>query len=585
MLQGRSLRRSVLLVLSLLSACAAAQPGDGSAASGAPVEITSAAGAQLIARHALAIGDLAEAARAYGRMLQDEPGNTDLIRQAFLTSLLSGGADTLRLARELPNLQAAQLLLADADARAGRWQQAEGRYAALDRHGAMQVMRPLLMAWARAGAGGYDQALNQLRPLMEGPNFRALYTLNAAMIADLAGKDTEAGRLYDKAETQFGATNLPLLRQVTSYEARHGERARAEARLRRFAAENGELGLALPALLQHVDQRSIHRATDGLAEVYTAFAAALRSQAGSEQSAVLLRLALNLNPDLTSARLLAADIALSAKRPHEALALLEPVSADDPLLALVQIRRAAIAERMGETGQALDQLAALSKALPDQPEPWVMRADILRGKQRYAEAAAAYSKAIALIGTPTRANWALFYNRAIALDRDHQWPAAEADLQHALKLYPDQPYVLNYLGYSLTERGRDLAEARRMIEKALAQKPDDGAITDSLGWVLLRQGDTSGGLKQLERAAELEPNDPTVNMHLGDAYWAVGRKLDAQFQWRRAMTLNPEPADQAKLEAKIAEGEKALSAPPQARTENQPQTPPPGAAGAPKALR
>lgn len=564
MLQARSLRRSVLLVLSLLSACAAAQPGGDA---GGPVEIGSASAAQLIARHALAIGDLAEAARAYQRLLQDEPGNTDLIRQAFLTSLLSGGPDTLALARELPNLQAAQLLLADTDAKAGRWNAAAGRYAALDQQGAMQVMRPLLVAWARAGAGQYDSALAGLKPLMDGPNFRALYTLNAAMIADLAGKDDQAGRLYGAASTQFGAANLPLLRQLTSFEARHGERAKAEAQLKAFAGDNPELGLALPGLLRHLDQRSVHRAADGLAEVYTAFAAALRGQANSEQSAVLLRLALNLSPDLTSARLLAADISLAAKRPEEAVALLQPVGADDPLLALVELRRAAIAERMGRPQEALDQLAALAKAVPDRPEPWVMRADILRGQQRYGAAVEAYTKAIELVGTPIRANWALFYNRAIALDRDHKWPGAEADLERALKLYPDQPYVLNYLGYSLAEQGRDLKRARRMIEKALAQKPDDGAITDSLGWVLLREGDTAGGLKQLERAAELEPNDPTVNMHLGDAYWAVGRKLDAQFQWRRAMTLNPEPADQAKLEAKIAEGEKALSAPAQARND------------------
>jgi tetratricopeptide (TPR) repeat protein len=561
MQHGRSLRRSALLVLSLLSACAAAQPGDAGSDFTGPLVITTTAGAQLIARHALAIGDLGEAARAYERMLEDNPNNTDLTRQAFLANLLSGGPETLRLARELPGLQAAQMLLADADAKAGRWPQAEGRYAALGHQGAMDVMRPLLVAWAAAGGGSYDRALAQLQPLMEGQNFRALYTLNGAMIADLAGKDDQAATLYKRAEAEFGVPNLPLLRHVASFLARHGQRDQAEAKLRGLAAGNEELGLALPGLLASLDQRTVRRATDGLAEVYTGFASALRGQSNAELSSVLLRLALRLDPELTSARLLASDISLAAKRPDEALSVLVPVGAGDPLLALVQVRRAVISERLGETDAALAQLDAVSKEMPDRPEPYVLKADILRAHQRYAEAVDAYDRAVTLIGTPTSDNWPLFYNRAIALDRDHKWQRAEADLIHALQLSPDQPYVLNYLGYSLTEQGRDLPRARKMIERAVEQKPDDGAIADSLGWVMLRQGDTQGGLKQLERAAELEPNDATVNMHLGDAYWAVGRKLDAQFQWRRAMTLNPEPADQAKLEAKLAEGEKALGIP------------------------
>lgn len=559
---GRSLRRSALLVLSLLSACAAAQPGEPDGiASTKPVAITTTAGAQLIARHALAIGDLGEAARAYDRLLLADPGNNDLTRQAFLTNLLAFRPEAVTLARELPGLQAAQMLLADDDALAGRWRRAEGRYAAIAGRGAMDVMKPLLMAWATAGGGEYDRALAQLQPLMQGQHFRALFVLNAAMIADLAGKDTEAARLYKQAETAFGASNLPLLRQVTSFEARHGQRAQAEAKLRQLATGNQELSLALPGLLKHMDERPVRRATDGMADVYTAFAAALRGQHSSQLSNVLLRLALNLRPDSTSARLLASDISLANKQPANALAVLALVGADDPLFPLVQMRQAVIAERMGRTEKALDILADMAGELPNRPEPLVMRGDILRSHARYAEAVTAYDKAVALIPHPGADSWSLFYNRAIALDRIQKWPAAEADLMHALALSPGQPYVMNYLGYSLTEQGRDLPRARKLIEQAAAAKPDDGAIADSLGWIMLRQGDTAGGLKQLERAAELEPNDPTINMHLGDAYWAADRKLDAQFLWRRAMTLNPEPGDQRKLEEKIAEGEKVLGIP------------------------
>ena len=139
----------------------------------------------------------------------------------------------------------------------------------------------------------------------------------------------------------------------------------------------------------------------------------------------------------------------------------------------------------------------------------------------------------------------------MAEERSHQWPKAKADFEHALKLSPDQPFVLNYLGYSLADMGHDLTEARQMIQRAAERRPNDGAITDSLGWVMLRQGHSQEAVKTLERAAELEPEDSTINGHLGDAYAAVGRKTEALYQWRRALTFNPEPDDKAKLEAKL----------------------------------
>ena len=145
----------------------------------------------------------------------------------------------------------------------------------------------------------------------------------------------------------------------------------------------------------------------------------------------------------------------------------------------------------------------------------------------------------------------MFYDRGIALERSHQWQAAEADFHHALELAPDQPFVLNYLGYAWADMGRNLDRARQMIQKAAERRPNDGAITDSLGWVAYRQGDVGEAVRTLERAVELEPEDATINAHLGDAYWAAGRKIEARFQWQRALTFNPEPGDAANLEAKL----------------------------------
>jgi Flp pilus assembly protein TadD len=240
--------------------------------------------------------------------------------------------------------------------------------------------------------------------------------------------------------------------------------------------------------------------------------------------------------------------------------MLEPVGPNDPLIGIVELRRATLQERMGNTEEALRTLDQMARDYPDRPEPLAVKGDILRTKHRNADAVTAYDQAVARVPHPVAANWPLFYDRGIALERANNWPRAEADFRHALDLAPDQPYVLNYLGYSWTEQDRNLPQARQMIEKAVEQRPNDGSILDSLGWVTLRQGDVRGAVRWLERAVELDPEDPTVNGHLGDAYWAAGRKREANFQWRRALTLNPEPEDVPKLEAKLREGEPGAGA-------------------------
>jgi len=268
----------------------------------------------------------------------------------------------------------------------------------------------------------------------------------------------------------------------------------------------------------------------------------------------MLHLALDARPDLAAARLLGTEIAVLTKHPDRGLQLLLPVSMDDPLADVVRFRRALLLDGLGRNDEALAMMAQLAQEHPDRPEPLIRMGSMLRTKKRFAEAVGAYDRALALIGTPNRNNWPLFYERGIALERARDWPRAEQDFLRALDLAPDQPFVMNYLAYSWAEMGRNLPRARAMLERAATQRPTDGAILDSLGWVIYRQGDVAGAVSKLERAIELDAADPTINAHLGDAYWAAGRKLEAQFQWRRALALNPEPDDVGKLEAKLRDG-------------------------------
>ncbi len=560
MQHGPSLRRSVLLALTLLSACAASDPTGQAATNGivgTPRGGTSAPGvaaAFLTGRFAAAQADNDYAARQFLRVLGADPGSAPIRQQAFLTALLAGLPEAERLARLMPDDPAAQLLLGGLDARAGRWEQAETRFASMARQGITLLLQPLLTAWAQAGQGRPEVALGTLATTPDAQRFRALFALHGGMIADLANRPADAARLYRTAAAEFGGTNLQLARQLASWLQRQGEAAEARSTLATLLQASPDLAIAGPSLLAAVGERPVRSATDGMAEAYLTLAGALRGQERAAFTQVLVQLALDLRPDSATGRLLLAEIQDGRGRPALALAALAPIAADDPLSPVVRLRRAASTERLGKTADALAMLDDLARDTPGQPEAPTMQGDILRSQKRFSDSVAAYDRAIAMLPKPPpRASWPLFYSRGISLDRAHVWARAEADFMTALELQPDQPMVLNYLGYSWTEQGRNLPRARDMVERAVQQRPNDGAITDSLGWVLLRQGDVRGAIKYLERAVELEPEDPTINGHLGDAYLAAGRKIEAQFQWRRALNLKPEADEATKLQAKLRE--------------------------------
>ena len=542
-----SLPRSILLALSLLSACAAA--GASPQADPPPPGV---AAAYLTARFASGQGDNDFASSQYLRALEGDTNNLELRQQAFITALLAGKPQAVQLAPMMADDQAAIMLLAGIDAKAGRWDQAETRISGLPRQGIAQILQPLLSAWTQAGAGRTEVALATLQSAPDAQRLKALYALHGAMIADLGNKPAEAGRLYRAAIADFGGTDYQLTRHVASWQARQGRPDEARQTLAALAAVAPEFDIALPALAERIGEPTITSATQGMAETYLTLAAALRGQERAAFSLVLTQLALDLDPDNAALRLLIADLHESRAKPELALAQLNAIPAKDPLIALVLLRQASLTDRLGNGETALKLLDQIAQAAPDRPEIPTLQGDLLRQKKKFSEAIAAYDRAITLLPQPpVRAHWPLYYNRGIALDRAKQWDKAETDLLLALKLQPEQPYIMNYLGYSWTEQNRNLARAREMIERAVALRPNDGEIVDSLGWVLFRQGDVRGATKYLERAVEMLPEDPTINGHLGDIYWAGGRKREAGFQWRRALNLKPDAEDIPILQAKL----------------------------------
>jgi tetratricopeptide (TPR) repeat protein len=547
--------RALLLAAALLSACAAGDGGSAGAGRFTPTP-SNAFGAYLAGRLATAESDTRVAADSMLAALRADPDQPEVVERAFVATLLDGRPEAVRLARRLPDNSLAALLVAGTDAQAGRWDRTEQRIRSLPRQGVSQLLQPMLLAWALQGKGQTEAALALLRPLAESGRLRTLYAMHAALICDIAGRQREAERFVRIAIGDPQPMTLRLVQIAGGILYRGGKEADAERLAEAFARSQEDLVLSgSPAAQRDLfATRAVASPVEGFAEAYLALAGSLRGQGAAEFSLALTRLALRLRPGFAPALLMGSDALADEQQYAAALAMLDQVPADDVLSGLVGLRRAAVLDKMDRTDEAAAQLRSLAAAFPTSSQPYARLGDIMRGRQRWAEAATAYAEAIRRVAAPTAAHWPLFYSRGVALERAGDWPAAEADFRRALELSPEQPYVLNYLGYTWVERGEHLAEARRMLERAVALRPQDGNIADSLGWALFKIGDMPGAVRWLERAVELEPRNSVINDHLGDAYWSAGRQREAQFQWRRALALGPEGDEGPKIEAKIRSG-------------------------------
>lgn len=544
--------RALALLLAATATMAANDAGLDNGDAVREVPVSGIYGAYLAGRSALRGGDAAQAAPLLMAALPLDPDGTELITQAMIASVLAGSPDA-GLAARLPGNLVARLVLLDRDALAGDWASAQTRAGSLPEDGVAQVLRPLLVAWTQAGAGQPDAALATLAPYVAGQRFRAVYAMHAALIADASSRPGDAARFYRIAQAEFGGLNLRLGTILASWQARLGHEDEAETLINATVSAAPDTQIARARMLKDAAQPAVRNALDGIAEAYLALAASIGGQDQSNAAPALLQLALQVRPDFTPARIVLADIEALAKHPEAALVALAPVKPDDPLGELVALRRGGLLDDSGQPDAALVALRTLAEARPDRAEVFAAMGDVQRRASRFKEAVGDYDRAVAILGTPEPGSWALFYERGVALDRSGDWAKAQTDFLKALSLSPEQPFVLNYLAYGWTERNEQLPRAREMLERAVVLRPDDGAIVDSLGWVLLRLGDKAGAIRQLEHAVELQPEDASINGHLGDAYQAEGRLREAEFQWRRALNLKPDTDEQTRIEGKLRE--------------------------------
>jgi len=552
------------IVGSALAAFAAAAPVNLAAQPSGAMEFSgsTASGSYLAARHAGQQRDAAAAASYYRAALKRDPSNSELLDRAFLSFLVDGEVDEAvkfadRVVQADKNDRVARLVLGVNELKRKQFPAARRDLAQSIRGPITDLTATLLSAWGTYGANDAKGAVAAIDHL-GGPDWYAIFKeLHAGMIFDLAGNQKEAGKRFEHAY-KLDSTALRVVEAYGSWVSRNRSPKEALSIFESFdktlprhplvvdAMEKLKAGEKLPPLVSN--------AQVGAAEALYGLGASLGRRGGEDLGLVYLQLSLFLAPNHSLALLSLADLYESLKKPELAIKVYERVPASSALHRNAAIQMAANLDSLDRPDEAQKHLEALIKQHPDDLEAIMALGNVLRGHKKFAECADVYSKGVATIGTPEKANWVLFYFRGICYERSKQWTKAESDLKKALELFPDQPHVLNYLGYSWIDQGINLDEGMEMIKKAVQQRPDDGYIVDSLGWAYYRLGNYEEAAKQLERAIELKPEDPTINDHLGDAYWRVNRVLEARFQWAHARDLKPDPEDLPKIEEKLKSG-------------------------------
>ena len=507
------------------------------------------ASAILAGRVAVTDDNFTQMARNYDRALQISPDNPGFLDLALQGHLLAGNFEraaelAAQVAAGAPGAQIAGVVLqADEFLR--------GAYGAVIRATeAGRVTGPLTdavgLAWAHLGEGRMSDALAAFDAAMtERPEIApfAIYhkALALALVGDLEGA---AALLTGEVAGPVSLTRRGVLAHITilSQLGRFDEARRLGEDMFGISPDE-DVALMMQAVTngQPVPFDTIRNAADGMAEAYLLLASALLNDDGDWLPLIYARLALALRPDHPDAILLAGQLLEQMQQYDLAKQVYSQMPNTSPQYLNAQLATGNALQRAGDPEGAEALLRQLVADRPTSVLALSALGDLMRREERFTDASDAYARAIDLLPEVEQRHWPLLYTYAISLERQGAFDQAEPVFRRTLEFVPDNPQVLNYLGYSLIEAGRNLEEALEMIERAVEGEPDSGYITDSLAWALFRLGRYEEAVPIMERAVELMPTDPILNDHLGDVYWAVGRQREARFQWSRAKSFAPHP--------------------------------------------
>jgi len=525
------------------------------------------AGAYLAARQATFSKDFAAAAFWYDRALQVDPANPALLTGAVTAYLVmgdmakadaagqalqaAGGRDQVaNLAVLLAHLQKEDYAKVLKDQKSG--------------HSVGGLIDQLVTTWSQVGNGKMSDALSGFDTIIKTPGTSAFGLYHKALALASTGDFEGADKLLAAPEAAPAMTLRRAILARVQILSQLERDADAVALIDKSYGKFPDTGMAdLRARLtkgEVLPYDVARNAKDGLAEVFFTVATALGSDADQTAVLIYVRAAALLRPDHVEAQLLSAGLFEGLEQWDQAIAAFATVPATDAAYISAQIGQADAMARANRLDDAAALLQKLSQDRPGDISVLTGLADVQRRQDRCDLAVPNYDAALALLPDPQPSNWPIFYKRAGCQLNLGKWSEAEADYRRALKLAPNEPRVLNELGYGYVDRGENLDEALTLIKRAVAAAPDSGYIVDSLAWAYFRMGRYEDAVAPQEKASKLMPNDPVVTDHLGDIYWMVGRQREAQFQWRRALSFKPDDKDKARIDQKLKLGLDAVLA-------------------------
>ena len=544
-----------------LGACATTPPQAGgqasaSAALAADNDKASVYGLYLAGQAAFDSGDSQTASQFFDRAKTANPQAGFLKDRAFTAALLAG--DVTRAAALAPapgegadGSQALGLLAQAVDALAdGRGAEAWAKLTQAPPGVSVGEAGVILKPWAAAAAGRSADSLTI--PATNDRLLTLIGGLDQAQLFERAHRDAEAETAY-KALLEKGVGKAMVGPLYGQFLERRGRRPEALAVYNDLLATDPADATLLAARARVVAKGSLPAAPsirEGAAQALMAPAAAALGERQPEVALVYLRLALRLDPKRDDAWLLVGDVENASNDVDGARAAFAKVGPASPRYADARSRLAWSYQQASDKDDALKIARETVQQQPSSDAARLTLADILRANDQFEESAKTLDPVIASAGD--HAEWRIYYMRAVALERSGHWPDAQRDLSKALSLKPDEPEILNYLGYSWVNRGERVKDGMALIQKAVAAQPEEGAYVDSLGWAFYRTGDYAHAVQTLEQAVSLDAGDAEINDHLGDAYWRVGRHDEARFQWQAVLTMKPDPEVKTRAEAKLA---------------------------------
>jgi len=521
----------------------------------------SASGSFLAGRGALVDRRTEKAASFFMDALGEDWDNIVLLDRAFMSLMASGQIEEAEsLAKRLielePQNELAALVQGVVALKERRYRSVESALAGSSKNSLFGILSNVVLGWSKIGAGD-DEAAYALVNSIDQPGFQNFLVFQRALMADVGGDRNQARELYAEAQKSDPYV-VSIVEAYSRFLANIGEFDAAQDVLDNFF-NRGLTHINIENVAETIAQKKrpgklADNVQEGAAELLRGLSAALSNEETSDFSLVMMRLAAYADPKSELIAFSLAELLEQAERYEEANDIYQAIDRKSHYYEASLIRISENLRELERADEAIKKLNNIVAQYPDNISAIIALGDTLRTEERYEEASAAYTKALDITQGKRPVDWHLFFIRGIAYERQGAWPQAEADFKQALKLFPEQPQVLNYLGYSWVDQGVNLEEALGMIETAVSLRPNDGAIVDSLGWAYYRLERFDDAVETLERATRLEPSDPTINDHLGDAYWKVGRKREAGFQWSKAKEMDPDEELLEEINAKISDG-------------------------------